>query len=136
MQTTTVFLVLVALCIASFFAGRKRSQAVATGTVALHSLPKHYGYMAAAWAAIPGLFLLLLWLGSESSLLYSLVVQSMPDAVRNMPIDELGLYYNQVKSLAIGAIDASFLNDEQIAAAEHYQSAAASFARSSFALCQ
>ncbi|MFT4520467.1 MAG: phosphate transport system permease protein, partial [Halioglobus sp.] len=66
MQTTTVFLVLIALCVASFFVGRRRSRSVAEpigGATALHSLPKYYGYMAAAWAAIPALLVLVILIG-------------------------------------------------------------------------
>ncbi|MBP6701229.1 MAG: phosphate ABC transporter permease family protein, partial [Halioglobus sp.] len=71
MDTTTVFLVLVLLTVASFFLGRKRSHAVVSGrggARALHSLPKHYGYMAALWALLPALLVLALWLAFESSM--------------------------------------------------------------------
>lgn len=123
MQTTTVFLVLVALCCISFFVGRKRSLVIAAriGSVAtLHSLPKHYGYMAAAWAAIPALLVLCLWLGFESSILYELVLADLPEHIRTMPPDELGLYYNQIQGFARSAIDSAQLDQTQVSAAEHY----------------
>ena len=123
MQTTTVFLVLVALCVVSFFMGRKRSLVVATrlgGMASLHSLPKHYGYMAAAWAAIPAILVLALWLGFESSILHKLVLSELPAHIRNMPVDELGLYYNQIQGYAKGAIGSAELDQAQISAAAHY----------------
>ena len=123
MQTTTIFLVLVAMCCVSFFMGHKRSIVVATrlGSVAtLHSLPKHYGYMVAAWAAIPALLVLCLWLGFESSILYKLVLSDLPEQVRSMPADELGLYYNQIQGFARGAIDSAQLDQTQISAATVY----------------
>ena len=123
MQTTTIFLVLVAMCCVSFFMGHKRSLVVATrlGSVAtLHSLPKHYGYMVAAWAAIPALLVLCLWLGFESSILYKLVLSDLPEQVRSMPADELGLYYNQIQGFARGAIDSAQLDQTQISAATVY----------------
>ncbi|MEZ5501878.1 MAG: phosphate ABC transporter permease subunit PstC [Halioglobus sp.] len=132
MQTTTVVLVLFALCLASFFLGRKRSQVVATrlgGLATLHSLPKHYGYMAAAWAALPALVVLGLWLGFESSVLHRLVVSGLPVDKQVLPPDELGLYYNQIQSFARGAIDSAQLDQAQIQAAEHYRALASSFSQ-------
>jgi phosphate transport system permease protein len=123
MQTTTVFLVLVALCVVSFFLGRKRSQVLAMrlgGLASLHSLPKHYGYMAAAWAALPALLVLALWLGLESSLLYKLVIAQLPQAVQDMPATDLGLYYNQIQGFARGVIDSAELDPTQVTAAAHY----------------
>ena len=64
MQTSTVFLLLVVLSVVSFSLGRHRSYTVAEGGGGmhlLHSLPKHYGYMAALWAGLPALGLLVLW---------------------------------------------------------------------------
>lgn len=123
MQTTTVFLVLVALCVGSFLLGRKRSQVLAMrlGSLSsLHSLPKHYGYMAAAWAAIPAILLLLLWIGFESNTLYTLVISGLPESIQQQPADELGLYYNQIQGYARGAIDSAQLDEVQLQAAHHY----------------
>ena len=124
MQTTTVFLVLIALSVISFSLGRRRSQAVAHGLggpAALHSLPKHYGYMAALWAALPALLVLVLWLGFESSVINDLVVAELPPGVHAMHPSELGLYYNQVVSYATGSIGPGQLDAAQIAAADHYR---------------
>lgn len=132
MQTTSVFLVLIALCVTSFFFGRKRSQVVAMrmgGLASLHSLPKHYGYMAAAWAALPALLILALWLGFESSVLHKLVISQLPQHVQDMPTDELSLYYNQIQGFAKGAIDSAQLDEIQVQAAEHYKGLLASFSQ-------
>ena len=132
MQTTTVFLVLVALCVVSFVTGRKRSQILAMqqgGLSSLHSLPNHYGYMAAVWAALPALLVLLLWMGFESSLLHRFVVAQFPQDIQQLPEAELGLYYNQVQGFAKGAIDSAQLDDIQISAANYYSKTAASFSQ-------
>ena len=129
MHTPTVFLVLFAFCFVSFLAGRNRSRVLALrlgGLATLHSLPKHYGYMAAAWAALPALFLLVLWLGFESGVLYELVVAKLPQTTRDMPDSELGLYYNQIQSFAVGSIDATQLDLVQVQAAAHYRELVAS----------
>ena len=76
MQTTTVFLILIALSVISFSLGRRRSRSVAQklgGLTLLHSLPKHYGYMAALWAALPALLVLVLWLSFEGDVLAKFV---------------------------------------------------------------
>lgn len=137
MQTTTVFLVLIALCAGSFFMGRNRSQVVAMrlgGLTTLHSLPKHYGYMAAAWAALPALLVLALWTGFESSVLHTLVVASLPQEIQSLPDDQLGLYYNQIQGFARGAMDAADLNQVQLQAATHYSELAQSSSRLKAAL--
>lgn len=137
MDTTSILLVLAGLCVVSFFMGRKRSQIVAMrlgGIASLHSLPKHYGYMAAAWAILPALLILALWLGFESSVLYKMVVSQLPQNVQEMPEDDLGLYYNQIQGFAVGAIDSEQMDATQIAAAEHYMRLASSFSQIKSAL--
>ncbi len=130
MQTTTVFLVLIAFCIISFFLGRTRSQLIAKtrGGVSLHSLPKHYGYMAAAWALLPSIAILLVWTGLESHLIYNSVIPGLPAEVRSLSSDQLGLYYNQLQSFALNQIDEFGLDEGQVAAAQHYREIAASLA--------
>ena len=125
MQTSTVFLVLIALTFVSFIAGRKRSHKVAMamgegGMSLLHSLPKHYGYMAGLWAALPALLLLVLWVGFEPRVIHKLVVEELPVAVQQLPHSELGLYYNQIVSYASGSSDADLLDQAQVSAADHY----------------
>ena len=123
MQTSTVLLVLIGLSFISFLLGRKRSYAVAGsegGMHSLHSLPKHYGYMAALWAGLPALILLVLWMMFESSVVQSLVTAELPTPVQELPANELGLYYNQVVGYASGSTDASLLDQNQVNAAAHY----------------
>jgi phosphate transport system permease protein len=124
MQTSTVFLTLVALCFASFVVGRQRSRIVATsvgGMQGLHSLPKHYGYMAALWAGLPAMLVLLAWVALESSFIREMVVAALPGDVQALSEDEIGLYYNQVVSYATQGGDPGMLAPEQVAAAGHYQ---------------
>jgi len=124
METTTVFLVLVLLTAISFFLGRRRSHTVTSGlggARSLHSLPKHYGYMAALWALLPALLILVLWLCFEPSVLSGIVLSELPDPVRQLPPDEQGLYFNQIVSYARGATSADLLDPAQIAAADHYR---------------
>ncbi|MFK7975072.1 MAG: phosphate ABC transporter permease subunit PstC [Halioglobus sp.] len=123
MQSSSIILVLVALCMVSFYLGRKRSKVLgarAGGVTALHSLPKHYGYLAAAWTAIPGFLILSLWLGFESKIVYQYVSAEFPPAVAALSDDELGLYYNEILAVAGGAADAAQADAAQLAAAQRY----------------
>ncbi|GMR06588.1 MAG: phosphate ABC transporter permease subunit PstC [Gammaproteobacteria bacterium] len=125
MQTSTVFLALIILTAISFALGYRRSHAVATGhggIKSLHSLPRHYGYMTALWAGLPALFVLLLWMGLEQSVLYNLVLADLPESVQGLQESQLGLYYNQIVSFAAGNIDSLELDAAQIAAASYYNS--------------
>jgi phosphate transport system permease protein len=124
MQTSTIFLVLAALTVISYMMGRRRSYAVAEGhggVKALHSLPKHYGYMAALWAGLPALLVLVVWMGFESRVVSSLVAAELPLAVQDMTEAEFGLYYNQIVSYARGSISADQLDAVQVGAADRYR---------------
>ena len=58
MQNTTLVLLLGAMALAAFYAGRSRSLVVAGGpgrSGTLHSLPGYYGYFAAIWCLLPAL---------------------------------------------------------------------------------
>jgi phosphate transport system permease protein len=123
MQSSMVLLVLVVLAIAGFLLGRYRSRVLATssgGVKALHSLPKHYGYMAAIWAVLPALLLLVVWLGSEENMIRGMVTSSLPAEIQQMSEDRLGLYYNQLVGFANGSVDASNVSEAQVAGAEYY----------------
>ena len=139
METTTVFLLLLLLTAISFFLGRKRSHAVVAGqggVRALHSLPKHYGYMAALWALLPALLVLVIWLGLESRIVSGMVVAELPANVQAQPDSELGLYYNQIVSFARGSIGSDQLDEAQLAGAEHYRAlVAASGAMKALLVC-
>ena len=123
MQTTTVFLILIALCVGSFYLGRSRSKALAMrlgGLASLHSLPKHYGLMVAAWAVLPALLVLALWIGFETSALSMLVVGHLPQNIQDMPATDLDLYLNQIQGFARGVIDSAQLDPTQVEAATRY----------------
>ena len=123
MQTSTVFLTLLALCAVSFFVGRHRSRLVGMaggGLSSLNSLPKHYGYMAALWAGLPALLLFVAWLVLEATVLQTLVVATLPAEIQAMPDSERGLYYNQLVGFALGNVDTSQVNAAQIEGARYY----------------
>ena len=124
MQISTVFILLIILSVIGYFLGHRRSHAVSSdhgGIKALHSLPKHYGYMAALWAGLPALFILIIWTGLESRVIESIIVSSLPAEVQQMPGNQLGLYYNQIVSSARDDTGNFGLDPAQIAAVDQYR---------------
>ena len=98
-------LVLTAMAVAAFMLGRRQSIAVAggySGIRDLHSLPKYYGYYVAIWCGIPGLMLLGVWLSLSETLIVGQVVESLPQALRDLPDSERSLIVNDIKNLAAG----------------------------------
>jgi phosphate transport system permease protein len=125
MQASLTLLVLAILTVIGFLMGRYRSRLVSTsagGIHALHSLPKHYGYMAAIWAGLPAFLLLVAWMSFEPNVIRGMVLSSLPAEVQQMPDNEMGLYYNQLVSLAKGNVDASQVDQAQVTAADYYNS--------------
>jgi len=118
-------LVLIVLAVISFLMGRSRSRLVAVsrgGVKAMHSLPKHYGYMTAIWAALPAFILLVLWVAFEPTILRDMVINSLPAEIQQLSDSRIGLYYNQLVGYAIGQVDISRVTEAQVAAADYYNS--------------
>ncbi|MDH3441778.1 MAG: phosphate ABC transporter permease subunit PstC [Gammaproteobacteria bacterium] len=107
MQTKTLMLILIAIAATAFYFGRERSLALAPGpkkTLSLHSLPGYYGYYTAIWALLPALVLLFLWVVIEPQVVVALVVQSLPEAQRNLSPGEINLLVNNIQNLATGDV--------------------------------
>ena len=125
MQLSMTVLVLIALAVISFLMGRSRSRLVAVsrgGVKAMHSLPKHYGYMTAIWAALPAFILLVLWVAFEPTILRDMVINSLPAEIQQLSGSRIGLYYNQLVGYANGQVDVSRVTEAQVAAADYYNS--------------
>jgi phosphate transport system permease protein len=105
MQTSTLFIVIAALTLVSFYTGRSRAQQV-RNSERLLALPGHYGYMTAMWSALPAVILLLVWLSFEPGYLNNQIVASLPASVVAQSDDAVDLYINNVLlTVASGASD-------------------------------
>lgn len=106
MRLSTLALVLVALALTAYFLGRQRALAVggrqAAGQRRLHSLPRYYGYFTSLWCTLPALALLLGWTALSDSFISERVVGSLPETLRSLPEDQLGLVLNDIRNLAGG----------------------------------
>jgi phosphate transport system permease protein len=107
MQTTTLLLVLAAISVVAFSAGRNRAlQAVGgPGRIQhLHSLPGYYGYFTALSCLVPALALILLWSFAEPRVISALIVKALPDAERSLSAGQLDLLVNNIRNLATGDV--------------------------------
>ncbi len=105
MSLSLLLVVTCVLAFAAFIAGRTRSITQANrigGPRHLDSLPFYYGAQTAVWCVVPSLAVLALWLLFDGQILRGLVLQSLPEAQRNVSGDELSLMMSQVANLAAG----------------------------------
>jgi phosphate transport system permease protein len=114
--------VVVGLALLGYYVGRKRAvgAAVAAGPRVVHSLPGYHGGYVALWCMLPALILLVLWHVLEPAWLRSSVIDSLPEAMRALPEDQLGLVYNDIRNLVAGNIVAATPSPEVVAAADRY----------------
>ncbi|MCX7591912.1 MAG: phosphate ABC transporter permease subunit PstC [Kiritimatiellae bacterium] len=119
MPKSTLFFLLLLLSALAFHLGRQRSLQVADGRIAnLHSLPGYYGYFTALWCGMPALFILLLWLGFETSCINHLILAELPAELRELPRDRQSLLLNEIRNMAEGKIE---LRQEMASSVEYYR---------------
>ncbi|MDF9392858.1 MULTISPECIES: phosphate ABC transporter permease subunit PstC [Methylococcus] len=120
MTKSTLFFVLVLLCLGAHRLGHRRSLQVASGRIRnLHSLPGYYGFFVALWCGVPALILLVCWLMFEGPVIDYLVIWSLPDEFRNQPPEQLGLIINDIRNVA-GGKETSATNPAIHVAASEY----------------
>jgi len=122
----TPSLLIVALALLSFVAfqiGKARALAVAGGARGireLHSLPGHYGLLAALWAGLPALLLVILWVSVQDRVLIAIVTSHLPASVMSLGQDGFTLFLNDVRNVIAGNIPASQISAEAGVAAAEY----------------
>ena len=122
MASSTLLILLVGLALLAYYAGRQRAvrSAVAAGPRSFHSLPGYHGGYVALWCALPALALLAVWQIFEPMWLRSSVLESLPETIRALPADQLGLVYNDIRNFVEGNIDPNAASSEVAAAAQRY----------------
>ena len=123
MQPQTLLLILLFLSAAAYRLGRSRSLATAGGDrpmARLHSLPSYYGYFAAIWALLPGLAIILLWVTLEPRVIMALMVERLPESVRDLSPGALDLAINDIRNLAAGDVVSTEVDAGMRAAADFY----------------
>lgn len=105
MSLSLLFVVLLGLTVAGYFLGKSRSLALTGGQVrGLHSLPMFYGWYVVLWCGLPTLLLFGAWIALEDSVVRNLVVAELPEAIRSLPADRLGLVITDIRNFAYGNI--------------------------------
>ena len=113
--------VVLLLASAAFYMGRGKALKTAGGSVRdLHSLPGYYGWYAALWCGLPAILVIGIWLSIQPGIVESLVVASLPEAIRTLPPERLGLFMNDVHNIANGDISRANIDPATTSAALHY----------------
>ncbi|SDW41483.1 phosphate ABC transporter membrane protein 1, PhoT family [Ruegeria halocynthiae] len=116
MALSWLLLILLALAVIGYFAGRSRALASADGDArALHSLPSYYGYNVALTALIPALGILIIWLLAQPLIVENTVSGMIPDTAISEGSDR-GLVMSEVRRVAYGldgAIASGLLSEAQ-----------------------
>jgi phosphate transport system permease protein len=122
-DSSTLLIVLVGLAVLAYYFGRQRAVngALAGGARAYHSLPGYHGGYVALWCVLPAVLLLTLWQIAEPFWLRSSVLAELPAALRDLPEEQLGLVYNDIRNLVEGNIVSSRPSPEILDAAERYR---------------
>jgi phosphate transport system permease protein len=81
----------------------------------------YYGMLTAIWCGVPALVLFSLWQMIDNSVITQLVIQGLPEDLRNLPESRLNLLINDVRNLIAGNIVSAEIDPAMEAAADHYR---------------
>lgn len=105
MSLSLLFVVLLGLSVVGYYLGKSRSLAMSGGKIrGLHSLPLFYGWYVVVWCGLPALVLFGVWIAFEDALVRQLVVSELPENIRRLPTDQLGLVISDIRNMAYGNI--------------------------------
>jgi phosphate transport system permease protein len=121
MSLSLLLLVLLGLTIVGYYLGKSRAMAAASGKIRnLHSLPMFYGWYVVLWCGLPALLLFGVWIAFEDALVRNLVISELPDAIRRLPADQLGLVISDIRNMAYGNIPLDKADAALRPVVEHY----------------
>ena len=121
MSLSLLLLVLLGLTIVGYYLGKSRAMAAAGGKIrSLHSLPMFYGWYVVIWCGLPALLLFGIWIAFEDALVRTMVISELPEAVRRLPADQLGLVISDIRNMAYGNIPLDKADATTRPVVEHY----------------
>jgi phosphate transport system permease protein len=106
-MTGWTFLIIVALLVAGFFAGRGKARAALrhAGARSLHSRPVYHGAYVAVWTGVPALVFLLLWQLFQGAAMDRLILASMsPHVTEGLDGARRSLLVAEIQQVAAGRI--------------------------------
>lgn len=101
-----VFVAILALTLASYFAGLRKSYSVVSGDASrLHSRPGYYGAFVAIWVGVPAFMAVLIWLLFQGAVIDQLLLASLPpEKTAGLSFAQQNLLLAEIKQVARGAI--------------------------------
>jgi phosphate transport system permease protein len=120
MTNTAIFVIILMLALSAFVFARHRSLALVGGNIGgLHSLPRHHGYFAASCSLLPALAIFFIWVIFGKSMLESLMLAGLPDALASQYVDHTALVLNRIRLVVENGINTE-TDPNIIAAAAHF----------------
>ncbi|MBL8671017.1 MAG: phosphate ABC transporter permease subunit PstC [Alphaproteobacteria bacterium] len=118
MSPTFALAAIAALVLLSYWMGSKRAVAIADGkSRALHSRPSYHGLFVALWCGVPALAVAGAWAILQPILIQGIVVDSLPETLRNLPADRFSLLLTDIRNISAGLVPSSGHAPEIAAAA-------------------
>jgi phosphate transport system permease protein len=124
MHYAALILLIAVLAVTAYWLGKYRALALVGGPKGirrLHSLPSYYGMLTALWAALPCVLVLAAWGSFQNSIVTSMVKQHLPDRALAADSAQVGLFMNDVRNVASGAVPAANAPPGVQAAAADYR---------------
>ena len=125
MQVMHLLLVVVGLTVVAFYAGNRRSRALAAplgGVRNLRSLPVYYALLVALWCLVPAALVLGGWVLFDDTVIREAVMAALPEGQRPTDPGRLSLTMSRIENVASGALDAGRVSPALQEAAERLQS--------------
>jgi len=120
----TLLILLLILTALAYYAGLRRSMAVAGGPEAvriLHSRPPYYGVLTALWCGLPALLIYVVWQSLDTHIITRWVIADLPADMQSLSPARLSLVINDIRNMVDGNIAPGQVNGHTQAAAAHYR---------------
>ncbi len=118
-----ILILLLLLSAAGYYVGKKKALSVADkagGAKILHSRPVYYGVLTSLWCAVPALLIFSFWMIGETTVITDMVISKLPDSVKTLQADRLGLVMNDIKNFVNNNMVSGEDNPDLQAAADYY----------------
>lgn len=116
MNSSLLFIVLLLLTLFSYWFGIKRSLKIAGGAEHkrdLTCLPEQFGLLTAMVCGLPALITLLIFNSAEQTVIEQLLTTSLPANIQALSSIDLGLYLNNIRSIASTETSQSLIDSIQ-----------------------
>ena len=120
MSPSVILFLIVGLGLFSWFTATGRAKKKSTATSRLPALPHYYGLWAVLWTVVPALFLVLIWVLLEQSVIRAIVVADIPQTYLSGVNSDPALIFSMIKNHVQDGVIAESLAAELMPAAEAY----------------